>query len=97
MQYVNGRVASTAAMLGLTLGNHPKYAAWYDPDHWSGQVGLVSHLGEIASRLEALTDYEMQIGEGVDWYLTTDAIVDALISNTFEYNNLERYLCRWGE
>lgn len=78
------RIAATAAALGVVLAGDARYLAWYDrnEERFGGMVGLMHHVGAIASQLEQQTEFTMTLGGAVDPYLTIDAIADALLCGT---------------
>lgn len=97
------RIALTAALLSGTLLSHPVFAKRYDPDEWGGQIGLMQYLIELATALETQTRFQMQLGEGIDWYLTCDRVVEALLAQWVEpYSpqlayDLSPYFFRWRD
>jgi hypothetical protein len=95
----HARVARTAALLSLTLAQHSRFDAAYNPDCFGGMVGFTDAVVRVAAELEEATDYAMCLGEGIDWYLTVDAVADAWLKVMREGGRptVTEYLRRWED
>ena len=92
------RVAQTAALIAMSLGQDPKFNDWYNPDRWGGMVGLMQHIAYLAEELEKATDYGMMVGEGIDWYITVDNLVAAILNDeSTNIRDLPKYFYRWED
>jgi hypothetical protein len=98
MPVTSHQIANTAALLGFSLRDHAQFSDWYDPDHGGGMVGLMNYLAGVAEALETVTEGEMTLGEGIDWYLTVDAVVEAILRDeALSTATLGTYLVRWTD
>ena len=92
---MSNKVAATAALLATSVVGAKGFNAWYDSDRFGGMVGFIDYVVTVATALEAQTQGTMQIGEGIDWYLTVDSVAAAILQDRLELTNLQPHFHHW--